>query len=91
MTRNFSLRSWRLGASNLFSDSVLQNSTKNFKYPGLEVIFDSSEAPSLLGIRAQTFRCPQDGRNNILVAGTAANVAAQVLAYLFFGRIGIFA
>ncbi len=54
--------------------------------PGKETCnyFDSSEAPSLLGICTQTFRCPHDSRNNILIAGTPANVAAQVLAYLFF-------
>jgi hypothetical protein len=60
------------------------NITKSM--PGKETCnyFDSSEAPSLLGICTQMFRRPQDGGDNILIAGTPANVAAQVLAYLFF-------
>ncbi len=53
--------------------------------------FDSSEAPSLPGIYTQAFRCPQNRRDNILITGTPAKIAAQVLAYLVFGRRRIFA
>jgi hypothetical protein len=86
MTRNFSLRSWRLGASNLFPIPYSKIQPKISNILGSKLFsIDSNEAPSLLGIYPETFRCPHNGGNNILITGTPAKIPAQALADLGFG------
>ena len=83
------IRTWRalrLCASHLLPAFAIQQATEISNILGSKLFsIDSNEAPSLLGIYAETFRRPHNGGNNILITGTTAKIPAQVLAYLLFG------